>query len=130
MCLDSDHRADLLPAPLACWLVSSLPAPASSPASQRQGNVPTPPRIHAAIRLRRRRVGRPRRRQFAGRADSTATEERRTSDADRTRPTEETREAERHEARTRADAGREPTADETRAADENELDEDVPEHYE
>jgi hypothetical protein len=49
---------------------------------------------------------------------------------DRTRPTKETREAERHEARTRADAGKEPTPDEARAADENELDENVPEHYE
>ena len=52
------------------------------------------------------------------------------SDADRTRPTPGTRTAERREARTGADAGSEPTPEEARAADENDLDEDVPEHYE
>lgn len=52
------------------------------------------------------------------------------SDAERTRPSPETREEERREAEQGADAGREPTPDEEEAADRNELDEDVVENYE
>lgn len=49
---------------------------------------------------------------------------------DRTRPSNETRSAERREARRGSDAGDEPTPEEARAADENTLDDDVSEHYE
>jgi len=51
-------------------------------------------------------------------------------DRKRTRPSSETREAERREARAAADAGREPTVEEEDAAHRDELDEDVAEHYE
>ena len=49
---------------------------------------------------------------------------------DKTRPTRETREAERREARTPPGAGPEPTASDEEVADEHEPDEGVREHYE
>lgn len=49
---------------------------------------------------------------------------------DTTRPTRETREAERREAQTPPGPGPEPTAADEAAADEHEPDEDVREHYE
>ena len=49
---------------------------------------------------------------------------------DRTKPSPETRAAERDEAGAEHDADREPTSDEAKAADGTELEPGVAEHYE
>jgi hypothetical protein len=51
------------------------------------------------------------------------------ADRKHTRPSPDTADEERREALAEAEAGREPTPEEEEAAERNELDEDVPGHY-